>query len=147
METRGIRALFLIVFLTGLVVWTAGCAPTGTPTTQSREELARFCGGGGVSPGTRAVIAGVENPFFSATSRQVVTPKPDVKIGEVKGRTITLIARDNNTTITCGCPAGCTNPVGCVIAQSPPGPPGGPITCSGDCTTTSSCCFGCGWVW
>lgn len=145
MKTGGIRALFLTVFLTVLVVWPAGCGPTGAPAvTQSREDVARFCGG--VSPGFKGVVAGTDNEFFTATSRQVITLKPDVKIEAVKGRTMTVVAKQKQgTTITCACPAGCSNPVDCVISQVPSGP--GPISCSGDCTTSTSCCFGCGWVW
>jgi hypothetical protein len=116
---------------------------------QGQGTLAR-CGG---SPsGFENVLAGADNEFFTARTRQSLKIKTGVDVrskvdekGNVVG--LTMIARDSTTTINCSCPAGCGSDPGqghgCVVVYTPNGPD---ATCSGDCVTEGGCCFGCGFM-
>jgi hypothetical protein len=117
-----------------------------------RGQTAARCGGSDPASGLHWVVAGTDNVFYTASTRQHVRFKKDT---EVKTRTgykegpvtgLTVIFRDNNTNIDCGCPAGCKNDPpgqGCVI-QFVPG--GGDASCTGDCVAENSCCTGCGFM-
>ena len=107
------------------------------------------CGGQDSPLGFVNVAAGTDNQFFMARTRQSLKIKPDVEVksrvdekGNVTG--LTIIARDNSVNINCGCPAGCKSDKGssgCAISYSPT-----EATCTGDCVTETSCCFGCGFM-
>jgi hypothetical protein len=133
-----------------------GCSPGGNdpgPKPESpRGSAAARCGGSDPAPGLHWVVAGSDTVFYTATTRQHVRFKPDTEVktrtdpkgGNVTG--LTVVFRDNNTNIDCGCPAGCKNDPpgqGCVI-QYVPG--GGDASCTGDCATENSCCTGCGFM-
>jgi hypothetical protein len=120
--------------------------PTPTPTVQALR-----CGGSDPVSGLHWVVAGADTVFYTATNRQHLRFKPDTKVetktdpkGGITG--LTVVYRDNNTNIDCGCPAGCKNDPpgrGCVI-QYVPG--GGDASCTGDCVAENSCCTGCGFM-
>lgn len=119
--------------------------PTPSPQTAAR------CGGSDPAAGFHWVVAGTDNVFYAAATRQHVRFKTDTKVetktdakGNVTG--LTVVYRDNKTNIDCGCPAGCKNDPpgrGCVI-QYVPG--GGDASCTGDCVAENSCCTGCGFM-
>ena len=113
--------------------------------------LAR-CGGMDSPAGFQNVLAGADNEFFTARTRQSLKIKPGVDVrnkvdekGNVVG--LTMIARDSRTTVDCACPAGCGSDPGqghgCVVVYTPNGPD---ATCSGDCVTEGGCCLGCGFM-
>ncbi len=127
-----------------MVLLAGGCQLSGQQPLSKQEALSRC---GGVStPG--AIVAGTDNQFFTASSRQTLKIKPgvDIKTGagpDGKVHTLTLISRDNSINLDCRCPSGCSESGdGCV-----------PIVvigsrdaiCAGDCETAGGCCFGCGW--
>ena len=136
-----------------VVVLALGCHRDGHGTALAR------CGGMDSPAGLQNVVAGADNQFFTARTRQSLKIKPGVDVrskvdekGNVVGLTMiardssTTIARDNSTTINCACPAGCSvgpGQPGCVIVFTPNGPD---ATCSGDCVTEGGCCFGCGFM-
>lgn len=139
--------------LASILMLAGGCQSTGTPSpgtpppSSSQDTLLRCVGGG---PGGRApVVAGTENGFFTAMSRQSIELKPGIEIKSVLGadgkpHTLTLIGRDNSMDMTCGCPGGCaeTGESGCV----PVVVIGSPVAyCVGDCAKEGACCAGCGW--
>lgn len=100
--------------------------------------------------GSGWVVAGTDNRFFTAASRQSIKIKPgvDVKVvSDATGKPTGLtMARDNDSIgANCSCPGGCKTPgpIGCVIEYEPGGPN---ATCSGDCESENACCFGCGWA-
>jgi hypothetical protein len=139
------RILVLSLFV--LLWW--GCRST-TPDASTQNSLARC---GGVITGFDAVVAGTENQFFTAVSRQVINIKPGIEVVPADYKQqgsvfkLTTIAKDNDISLTCACPAGCkpTEPghVSCTMSHAPGGKT---ATCSGDCGTATSCCVGCGWV-
>jgi len=110
-----------------LVILAGGCRQPPKPAPPPEQAVAR-CGGTDSPAGFEYVVAGTDNRFFTARTRQTIRIKPDVEV-------------------SCACPAGCKSdpgPVhGCVIQF----PPGGPdASCSGDCVTDNGCCFGCGFM-
>jgi hypothetical protein len=124
-------------------------ATSACQRNDSGAGLAR-CGGSDPVSGFHNVAVGADTDFYTARSRQVLKIKPAVEVttntdakGYVTG--LTMVARDNKVNINCACPAGCKGgtPPGCFIDFDPG--PGGDATCSGDCVTENSCCFGCGW--
>ncbi len=134
--------LALVLILAG------GCQSTGTPPASSLRETMLRCVGGGAG-GRAPVVAGTENEFFAARSRQVITLKPGIESKGVEStdgklRSLTLMSRDNSLTMTCGCPGGCAEggEYGCiyvVVVGSRE------AFCSGDCEKVGACCAGCGW--
>jgi len=139
----------------GLVVLVAlagGCQPPGGREQPSGGALAR-CGGTDSPAGFQNVLAGTDNQFFTARTRQALWIKPGVEVeSKVDGKgnvlALTMMARDNSSVdVSCACPAGCGSDPGqrhgCVI-QFPPG--GSEASCSGDCVSQDGCCFGCGFM-
>jgi hypothetical protein len=140
-----------------LVALAGGCQPPSNqepPRSQelpSGKGLAR-CGGMDSPAGFQNVLAGTDNQFFTARTRQSLRIKRGV---EVKSKVdkegnvlaLTMMARNNSVDVSCACPAGCSSDPGpghgCVI-QFPPG--GSDASCSGDCVTQGGCCFGCGFM-
>ena len=124
-----------------LVVLAGGCDRSPAPTALRCGEA---------RPGFNWVVAGTDNAFFTAITRQSIKIKPGVEVKSVSdetGRPTGLtMARDNDDiAVNCGCPAGCSTPgpLGCEIVYTPGGPD---ASCSGDCQTENSCCSGCGWT-
>jgi len=132
-----------VLGLAFLLVLVGGCQSTGKPALSKQEALARC---GGITQG--AIVAGTDNEFFTATSRQSIKIKPSVEIKSVADRdgkphTLTLVSRDNSLTLNCRCPAGCgESGDGCVyiVVEG-----SRDAFCVGDCETDTGCCFGCGW--
>ncbi len=125
-----------------------GCKSAGSTHCGKQDALSR-CGGGG-QPGSPGgpIVAGTDNPFFAATSRQFIKIKPGVDIksdvgSDGKGHKLTLISRDSSLVVSCRCPSGCgESGDGCFywIEEGSRN-----ALCLGDCATDTSCCFGCGW--
>ena len=138
--------------LASILMLAGGCQSTGTPPpgtpppSSSQDTLLRCVGGG---PGGRApVVAGTENGFFTATSRQSIELKPGIEIETVLGadgkpHTLTLIGRDNSMDMTCGCPGGCAETG--EVAASRSWSSAARSHCVGDCAKEGACCAGCGW--
>src|SRR5262249_45884851 len=148
-DVMGIRAMVAVFLILG---GAAGCQPgPKKEPTPPPGALAR-CGGMGPPPGFKDILAGTDNPFFTARTRQQLKIKPDVEVKaqlDDKGNTVglTMMARDNQVGVNCNCPAGCSSDPGqghgCVVVYTPGGPD---ASCSGDCVTETSCCSGCGWM-
>jgi hypothetical protein len=123
------------------VLLAVGCDRSPAPTALRCGEA---------PSGFNWVVAGTDNRFFTAMSRQSIKIKPGVEVkvvSDATGRPTGLtMARDNDGIgANCSCPGGCKTPgpVGCVIVYEPGGPN---ATCSGDCQTENACCAGCGWA-
>jgi hypothetical protein len=134
-----------------LVALAGGCHPPRSEEQPQGKGLAR-CGGMDSPLGFQNVLAGTDNPFFTARTRQSLHIKPGVEVKskvDEKGDVLalTMMARDGRVDVSCACPAGCGSDPGpghgCVI-QYPPG--GSEASCSGDCVTRDGCCFGCGFM-
>jgi hypothetical protein len=96
------------------------------------------------------VLAGTDNEFFTAPSRQMIKPKPGVTVGSKVGpdgkpNTLTLTIGQRTQQFPCSCPGGCSTPdpfFGCILVETPD-----VAYCTGDCQTDTGCCIGCGfWV-
>ena len=139
------KATNLVLALALLLV--GGCKSAGSTHHGEQNALSRCGGGQPGSPGG-PIVAGTDNPFITAISRQFIKIKPDVEIktdvgADGKGHKLTLISRDNYVVLSCRCPAGCSESGdGCFywIEEGSRN-----ALCLGDCATATSCCFGCGW--
>jgi hypothetical protein len=142
-----------ILGLAIVAVLSCACQPAGNPS-QSTQQAAPRCVGGAPS-GFDAVVAGTDNQFFTATSRQGIKIKPGVEVKtelgpDGKAASLTLSRDNNQSSISCQCPAGCSRDDGSVLEigciQVVEEGPGGRAHCEGDCFKGESCCTGCGWV-
>jgi hypothetical protein len=139
------RMTILTFALVLLVI--GGCQSMGNQPLSKQDALSRCGGGLPGSPGG-PIVAGTDNEFFTATSRQIIKIKPGIDIkGDAgqdgKGHKLTLKSRDNSVNVDCRCPSGCAETGdGCIylIVEGSRN-----AICVGDCATETSCCFGCGW--
>jgi hypothetical protein len=138
-----------------VLVLAVGCQSVGQAPQLTKQEALSRCGG--ISPGSGAIVAGTDNEYFTASSRQSIKIKPGIEIKTAagadsmatadqagKGHALTLIGRDNaSVNLDCRCPAGCgESGDGCayiVVIGSRD------AFCVGDCENPTGCCFGCGW--
>jgi hypothetical protein len=134
-----------------LVILAGGCQQPPRPAPPPDQAAAR-CGGMDSPGGFQYVVAGTDNQFFTARTRQTIRIKPNLEVKaktDEKGNVLSItMARDNkDVNVSCACPAGCKSDPGpghgCVI-EFPPG--GSEASCSGDCVTDTGCCFGCGFM-
>jgi hypothetical protein len=139
MKRSALSAVFVVLGLAAVLVPTGGCNRTSPQSTLR-------CGGGGLNTqGLTAVKAGTDNEFFTATARQSIKIKPGVEIKPEKDSSgklvsVRMIALQNSTTTTCGCPGGCSGSCSLILSSIDPTF----IDCVGDCTQENACCFGCG---
>jgi len=102
---------------------------------------------GAIPPGlSGAVVAGTDNEFFTATSRQSIKIKQGVQTASKAGpdgkpHTLILTSKARSQAFPCSCPGGCDRPgpYGCILVQTPD-----VAYCEGDCEMETGCCLGCG---